>query len=541
MTQYFRRILSVAAGLVLLSTLAVLFAPPRQGIPGFHGNLLGSQLTFRVTSVTRGGPAERAGIKTGDVVSFPDTLLFASPGDTMQALIQRRSASRIAEIKLAVGGLLDPVLVYSQAIVFMAFVGIGLLIGLRRADSRTARWLAVALVSTGLWIEPHTVSVRYVIPVLLFDAANHWFSAMAWIRAVAIFPKPAAAGLRPWIDRHAYLLGIIWAIPMLMLVAFLASNRYLQMHALLSISSTIGTLLFAFTIILSIVDCLRVERGQDRQRVFWALFGIGIAALALLARAFVWELLGYAWGELLTLGLLAVPITLAYSILRYRVLDIRIALNKTLLYGALTGFILVAFVFVETLVERTFLSGKPGGTVIEIVAVLAVGLSLRPMHDGMSELLDSLMFRQRRRNVAALSEFAELLPSINDLQTLRTQTIATITECTESAGCAIFERDGETYVARCSRMPDAPATLARTHPLVQKLESTLDCVDVEELSASGPFAFAAPMDVHGELAGFVALGPKRDGDRYDKLERAVIERIAHGVGRILAMPEGVGL
>jgi hypothetical protein len=206
-----------------------------------------------------------------------------------------------------------------------------------------------------------------------------------------------------------------------------------------------------------------------------------------------------------------------------------------LLYGTLTAFVLVAFVAVETLVERTLLAGKPGGTIIELIAIVAVGLALRPMHDGVSELLDELMFSKRRKNMAALSELAQSLPSIGDRDAIREQTIQEITVYTESVGAAIFERSGEAYCARGSNIPGTPTQFARDNPLVKGLESTLECVVVEENEPPSPFVLAAPMDVHGELVGFIALGPRRDEDRYTKLERAAIERIAHAVGRTLAV------
>ena len=524
----------------------MLFNPPRQGKAGFDGTqtvssqIRGPQVTYKVTAVAPGGPADKAGIKVNDLISFFASGIsdvFALAGDTFQVRVQHGSMSRIVELKLAPGPVIDPVYRYVHAIETLTFAGIGLLIGLRRPDSRTARWLAAGLVAVGLSVEPRYSGL--VIPLLTYDTVVESFAALAWVRAIAIFPKPAEAGVRPWLDRHAPLIGALYALPRLLLVGIMIVNHGLQGPVYVAIGDTIADLILATAIIISVVDILRTERGQDRQRVFWVLFGTGIAALALGADAITYEFFGYDWGRLFTLGYLAVPITWAYSILRHRVLDIRVALNRTLLYGTLTAFVLVAFVVVEALVERTVLAGKPGGTIVEIVAVVAVGLALRPIHDGVSELLDGLMFRKRRQNVAALSEFAGLVPSISDRDSLRSQTVERIAICTESVGCAIFERDGDVY-ARSSGMPEAPATMNRDNPLVQKLESTLECVDTDELPVMSPFALAAPMDVHGELAGFIAVGPRRDEDHYDKLERAVIERIAHGVGRALALTENAG-
>src|SRR5690606_17192881 len=97
---------------------------------------------------------------------------------------------------------------------------------------------------------------------------------------------------------------------------------------------------------ISVVQRFRASRGEQRQQMKW--FAVGVLILA------VWipvDEISYTAGSIFfAVGLLAVPISIAFAILRYRLYEIDRIINRTLTYGLLTaGLAAIYFGLVVTL------------------------------------------------------------------------------------------------------------------------------------------------------------------------------------------------
>jgi hypothetical protein len=92
---------------------------------------------------------------------------------------------------------------------------------------------------------------------------------------------------------------------------------------------------------------VRVSNPVQRQQTKWAVFGIVIYGLCLIGLAVSFSLPAFTQESLYTpvvntlypLALLPIPLSIGVAILRYRLWDIDAIINKTLVYGLLTGIL----------------------------------------------------------------------------------------------------------------------------------------------------------------------------------------------------------
>jgi len=94
---------------------------------------------------------------------------------------------------------------------------------------------------------------------------------------------------------------------------------------------------------------LRRARGVERQQIKWFAYTAMVASSGAILTYTVSEVIGSLWLEwagyvLLLVGLIGIPISMGIAILRYRLYEIDLIINRTLVYGLLTA-ILVLFYF----------------------------------------------------------------------------------------------------------------------------------------------------------------------------------------------------
>src|ERR671933_983667 len=88
----------------------------------------------------------------------------------------------------------------------------------------------------------------------------------------------------------------------------------------------------------------RHARGVERQQIKWVAYAVMVLGVAIVA-ANAWPALeGSVVGNVLFLiGFLAIPVAIGIAILRYRLYEIDVLINRTLVYGTLT--IMLALVY----------------------------------------------------------------------------------------------------------------------------------------------------------------------------------------------------
>jgi class 3 adenylate cyclase len=175
----------------------------------------------------------------------------------------------------------------------------------------------------------------------------------------------------------------------------------------------LGVLLVAGSSVL-----VRMHRatGVERQQLRWVAAGAAFAILAnLVTTVFAIAFLEQRTSEAVitvatTIGFgVVLPASFGVAILRYRLFDLDLLLNRTVLYGAVT-VVLAAALFGANLVAQTFVDSDA------IIAVLGVaaGMAFGPMRSAVRPLVDRLL-PPRSRLTLLFTDIVESTQAIVDL------------------------------------------------------------------------------------------------------------------------------
>lgn len=276
------------------------------------------------------------------------------------------------------------------------------------------------LTSAALFALSPSLAFRDGIDKLIFgvDQLARTLIPFLTIHLFLVFPTPLGRELRRFLPAlylaPAVLLGVhlsLFGRPVDRQVLLIAElERYLLVFGLLA----------ALTLFVRLY--LRGAWEQRRQ-VQWILFGVVGAAVPLLTLYLVPRSLGLAWPAwttvvaVLPLGL--IPLTFAWAIFKYQLLDLVVILRNTASYGltvlvGLFGFVLFQLAIQSGLAERLQVSR----TLLTFAAGLTIAGVLAPTRNAISSSLERLQYRASIGSRRMLSELGQELLHERDLDRL---------------------------------------------------------------------------------------------------------------------------
>jgi hypothetical protein len=222
-----------------------------------------------------------------------------------------------------------------------------------------------------------------------------------------------------------------------------------------------------------------------------------------------------------------------YAVLRHRVVDVTVVLNRALVYAATTSLVLGLFALLESLIEHTAL-GHGTSLLLELAVPLALGAGLSTVHRRIEAMVERFIFRHQYRMEAALRRFAEDCAFITQPQKLFELGVEQIARHTGAPFVALYERGTEGYACRRQRGERAlPETVAADDLAFVALRARNAALDLHDSpSALGTDGYAFPLMLRGNLLGALVVG-ERPGERYAADERALLFHVAHEIGAAL--------
>ena len=183
---------------------------------------------------------------------------------------------------------------------------------------------------------------------------------------------------------------------------------------------TMGYLLVAAGLIASAVSLvLRLRRARDdeRRQLLWiassAVFlAIGVVVILTVPRTLGEEGTWLA-GLPLRLAQLAVPLCVAVAVLRHRLLQIDLIVNRALMVALATGLAAIGYVFVVVVIGSA-VGGGAGGFWPSLIATALVAMAFQPLRRRVVRLADRLAFGAAAAPYEALAEFSRRLGDLPD-------------------------------------------------------------------------------------------------------------------------------
>jgi hypothetical protein len=197
----------------------------------------------------------------------------------------------------------------------------------------------------------------------------------------------------------------------------------------------------------------RISTPTERQQTKWVLFGIVIALVGMLALnlaplSFSLQpgLFNVANDSLFFIVLLAIPLSIAVAMLRSRLYDIDVLINRTLVYGTLTAILTLTYVgLILALQSLTHsLTGQAGDQPVVIVgSTLVIAALFTPLRRRIQVLIDRRFYRRKYDAARTLAAFSATLRTEVDLEQLREQLVAVVQETMQPSHVSLWLRPPE--------------------------------------------------------------------------------------------------
>jgi len=151
---------------------------------------------------------------------------------------------------------------------------------------------------------------------------------------------------------------------------------------------------------------------MERQQLKWIAYAVAFMLLSIVASGALYALpnkglaieLGYSMQNVAVIG---ISIAVSIAILRYRLYDIDLLINRTLVYGVLTASVVILYVLVVG--GMGALLKVEGNVLISLTATGLIAVLFRPMHERLQRGVNRLFYGQRDDPVEALSQLGKQL------------------------------------------------------------------------------------------------------------------------------------
>jgi hypothetical protein len=204
---------------------------------------------------------------------------------------------------------------------------------------------------------------------------------------------------------------------------------------------------------LSLVMRYRRSKGEEREQIKWIAFAASVVVIVYLIAMVGSLFFPLGWGSAgtpLWLGLLqqaalasftAVPIAVGFAVLKYRLYDIDIVINRTLVYGTLTITLVALYFGGIVVLQRLFvaLTGQQS-TLAVVASTLAIAALFVPLRRRVQGFVDRRFYRRKYDARKTLEAFSAKLRDETDLEALNNDLVGVVRETMQPEHVSLWLR-----------------------------------------------------------------------------------------------------
>jgi len=421
-------------------------------------------------------------------------------------------------------------------VAILAMCSVGALVAWRRPANRIG-WLLLAIAFSAIFLDLPKLYAGvavYVHPGLPGADWLYWLSQIAWMflfaQLLVLLPLWFPDG-RLLSRRWSIVIGLA-AIPVILVIAGSLDpsataplRNPVGVQAMAGMNNALNGAPFAVLLLgtygLGVSSLLvRYRRGgeQEREQLKWLLVGVVLLLAALLMSFFVPALQN---APLIPFAAATLPVAIGIGVLRYRLYDIDLIINKALVYGGLAA--VITGVYVLLVVGIGAMIGSNQRFLLSLVATALIALAFQPLRQRAQQLANRLVYGKRATPYEALSQFSEQLSETYSHEDILDRMARILGEGTGAERAEVWVRAGHRLVLASSspKSAEAPAPLVMDNGTLPNMQR--DTI--------------VPVSHAGELLGALAVDKKR-GETMNTVEQKLVTDLAGQAGLVL---KNVGL
>jgi hypothetical protein len=314
----------------------------------------------------------------------------------------------------------------------------------RRSDDRMALLVALMLVTFGPIIATSSVSASSS----PWRVPNECLTFLAIALLVLVFLLFPTGQFVPRWTRWTLVAILAWLVPTAFVAPVMPNTPVDQLSYLVSLGE------LATLALVQLYRYRRVSSPLQRQQTKWVVFGIAVPATVYVSEyvlALIFPVLAET-NSLYPLALTAVytflplfiPLSFGFAMLRYRLWDIDILINRTLVYGMLTVILTVVYVGL-VIALQALLRGiiSQDNSVAIVISTLAIAALFQPLRHRLQKLIDRRFYRSKYDAARTVAAFNATLRQEVDLDQLREHLLAVVQETMQPAHVSLWLRQPE--------------------------------------------------------------------------------------------------
>jgi hypothetical protein len=197
---------------------------------------------------------------------------------------------------------------------------------------------------------------------------------------------------------------------------------------------------------LSVFIRLRRAVGVERQQIKWFAYGAAIFAVGVILIVIPLAIEPPPWFEwggqvIFTAAGTAIPLSIGLAILRYRLYDIDLLINRTLVYGALTAVLAGVYFGGIVVLQRVFvvLTGEKS-TLAVVTSTLVIFALFNPLRRRIQGFIDRRFYRRKYDAVKTLAALNARLRDETNLETLTDDLVGVVQHTMQPAHVSLWLR-----------------------------------------------------------------------------------------------------
>jgi len=211
---------------------------------------------------------------------------------------------------------------------------------------------------------------------------------------------------------------------------------------------------------ISLVVRYRRSGAEVREQIKWLAFAASVVGVAYLSAVitgifFLPELFAsqgpqsivYALiPNLLLISYAGIPAAIGFAVLKYRLYDIDIIINRTLVYGCLTLMLALVYfggVVGSQAVFRALTGQEQQPQLAVVVSTLAIAALFNPLRRRIQSFIDRRFYRRKYDTAKTLESFSYRLREEVDLGNLADELVAVVEQTIQPAHVSLWLRDRE--------------------------------------------------------------------------------------------------